>query len=202
MVVSRKTRFLVLERDNSTCQYCGLTPKDGVKLEIDHKIPVSKGGGDSIENLTTSCYDCNHGKHAFLNYTKLKPKDITPEIANEIYPILYEKLWKDIDTHKYIKDKEYATECKNILDRNSKIIIQMFGLEKDDGFPSYPATKFLYELRELVDKYDELYYTKLESKKEHLEIYKEYHEIKSDTDVAIKLIKNCLIPNKFIQMEV
>jgi 5-methylcytosine-specific restriction endonuclease McrA len=59
-----KLRFLVLERDNFTCQYCGRTPsKDrSVILEIDHIIPKSKGGTDDIDNLITSCKECNLGK--------------------------------------------------------------------------------------------------------------------------------------------
>lgn len=46
----------VFKRDNYTCQYCG---KVGGKLEVDHIFPFSKGGSDSLENLTTSCQKCN-----------------------------------------------------------------------------------------------------------------------------------------------
>ena len=60
--VSARTRVLVLERDNYTCQMCGRTRYDGVKLEVDHIIPVSKGGSDDISNLRTLCFDCNRGK--------------------------------------------------------------------------------------------------------------------------------------------
>ena len=43
------------------CQYCGAAgPK--VELEVDHKIPVSRGGTDDIDNLTTACFKCNRGK--------------------------------------------------------------------------------------------------------------------------------------------
>jgi len=60
--ISKKLRFEIYQRDNFTCQYCGKTKDDGVKLEIDHKIPVSKGGKTDYNNLITSCHDCNSGK--------------------------------------------------------------------------------------------------------------------------------------------
>jgi hypothetical protein len=59
--ISKKTRFEVLKRDFFTCQYCSSRPPK-VALEIDHILPVSKGGDNDIDNLTTACYDCNRGK--------------------------------------------------------------------------------------------------------------------------------------------
>lgn len=52
----------VLARDKWTCLSCGRTAKDGVTLEVDHILPRSKGGKDSIENLQTLCKKCNIGK--------------------------------------------------------------------------------------------------------------------------------------------
>lgn len=49
----------VFKRDNYTCQYCG---KVGGILEVDHIIPFSKGGNETIDNLTTSCRECNRKK--------------------------------------------------------------------------------------------------------------------------------------------
>lgn len=49
----------VFERDSYTCTYCGVI---GGKLEADHIIPFSKGGDDTLENLTTSCQRCNRQK--------------------------------------------------------------------------------------------------------------------------------------------
>lgn len=61
--ISKKLRFDVLNRDKFKCVYCGSSPKeDGVKLQIDHIIPLSKGGGNNIENLVSSCLECNIGK--------------------------------------------------------------------------------------------------------------------------------------------
>lgn len=60
-----KLRFDVLNRDNFTCKYCGKSAPS-VKLEVDHIVPRSKGGKSTIENLTTSCSDCNQGKSDML----------------------------------------------------------------------------------------------------------------------------------------
>jgi hypothetical protein len=59
--ISKSLRFDVLKRDDFTCQYCGRKAPD-VVLHCDHKVPVSKGGPTTLQNLTTSCEDCNLGK--------------------------------------------------------------------------------------------------------------------------------------------
>lgn len=61
MAISKKLRFEIFKRDNFTCQYCGRQTPD-VILEVDHISPKAKGGDDDIQNLITSCFDCNHGK--------------------------------------------------------------------------------------------------------------------------------------------
>ena len=61
--ISKATRFEVFKRDSFKCQYCGRSAPD-VILEVDHIVPVSKGGENDILNLVTSCRDCNRGKGA------------------------------------------------------------------------------------------------------------------------------------------
>ena len=58
---SAAQRIRVMKRDRFTCVYCG---KDGtdVELEIDHIIPVAKGGSNHISNLATACRACNQKK--------------------------------------------------------------------------------------------------------------------------------------------
>ena len=52
--LSKSVRFEVFKRDSFKCQYCGKSAPD-VVLEVDHIIPVSKGGDNDISNLITAC---------------------------------------------------------------------------------------------------------------------------------------------------
>lgn len=59
--IKKSIRFEVFKRDKFTCQYCGAKSPD-VILEIDHVIPVAKGGENSLLNFLTACQSCNSGK--------------------------------------------------------------------------------------------------------------------------------------------
>ena len=61
--LSKKTRFEVFKRDGFICQYCGSHPPKAI-LHVDHIVPVAKGGGNEMDNLVTSCDQCNSGKGA------------------------------------------------------------------------------------------------------------------------------------------
>lgn len=62
--VPLKIRLKVLDHDAYRCVLCGRSPATdiGVRLHIDHKIPFSKGGKTTADNLQTLCYECNLGK--------------------------------------------------------------------------------------------------------------------------------------------
>jgi len=75
--ISTKLRYQVLLRDNSVCQRCGKTIDDGIKLEIDHKIPVEWGGKTEPDNLWALCNECNGGKkHFFSDFNAEQMKEI------------------------------------------------------------------------------------------------------------------------------
>lgn len=57
-------RFTVLRRDGFRCAYCGRGEPEGVRLHIDHLVPVARGGATQLDNLITACADCNLGKSA------------------------------------------------------------------------------------------------------------------------------------------
>lgn len=61
-LMSDSLRYDVFARDGYRCCICGASQKDGVKLHVDHIIPVSKGGKTVMNNLQTLCDRCNLGK--------------------------------------------------------------------------------------------------------------------------------------------
>jgi len=62
-----RLRLDVFDRDNFTCQYCGRNViDDHIKLQVDHINPKSKSGENVIDNLITSCFECNSGKSDVL----------------------------------------------------------------------------------------------------------------------------------------
>lgn len=62
--ISQGTRFDVLERCGFRCFYCARKGSEAGELEIDHVMPVTKGGSSHVSNLVAACRDCNQGKRA------------------------------------------------------------------------------------------------------------------------------------------
>lgn len=62
-----KLRFIILQRDKFTCQYCGRKAPE-VRLWVDHIKPQSKFPELKYQekNLITACSDCNRGKADML----------------------------------------------------------------------------------------------------------------------------------------
>jgi hypothetical protein len=62
--VPTRLRYEIFRRDNHRCVDCGASAHDDplIRLEVDHRIPVSKGGTNDPENLQTLCWACNNGK--------------------------------------------------------------------------------------------------------------------------------------------
>jgi len=53
----------VLKRDGFICQYCGYNPRyyvNLIPLHVDHIIPFSYGGNNSMNNLVCACRQCNN----------------------------------------------------------------------------------------------------------------------------------------------
>ncbi len=83
-----KLRDFIFQKYNYKCVYCG---KKGE--EIEHIVPKSKGGTNSVKNLTLSCRECNiakgnltleaFGKKIGKDLSHLKPKK-TPKQASII----------------------------------------------------------------------------------------------------------------------
>lgn len=60
----RRVRMEALKKYGPRCQCCGATPKDGVKMHVDHIKPrkVFPHLALDVSNLQILCEVCNHGK--------------------------------------------------------------------------------------------------------------------------------------------
>lgn len=61
-IMTASMRYEIMRRDGFRCVLCGRGAEDGVKLHVDHILPVSKGGKTEVSNLRTLCSECNMGK--------------------------------------------------------------------------------------------------------------------------------------------
>ena len=64
ILMTKKLREYIKERDNYTCCICGNSThvEPNLLLEIDHIVPVAKGGCTVENNLQTLCWKCNRAK--------------------------------------------------------------------------------------------------------------------------------------------
>jgi hypothetical protein len=61
--VNEATQEQVRQRANYLCEYCHASEQwQYVRFTVDHVIPLSKGGLNSIDNLALACFHCNRKK--------------------------------------------------------------------------------------------------------------------------------------------
>ncbi len=81
---SKHTLFM---RDNFSCQYCGIQ-LDRKRCQVEHIIPVSKGGKTAYTNCITACRGCNQKKgNKTLREAKmfLRSKPYQPTIGEYLH---------------------------------------------------------------------------------------------------------------------
>jgi len=50
----------ILDRFGHRCAYCGAADR----LQQDHRMPVSRGGRTTVDNIVPACFTCNNRKRA------------------------------------------------------------------------------------------------------------------------------------------
>ena len=56
-------RRLVFDRTKGYCEYCRSSGRFALEsMELDHIIPVNRGGATIAENLASACHSCNNHK--------------------------------------------------------------------------------------------------------------------------------------------
>lgn len=115
--ISDSLRYDIFNRDNFTCVLCGASARQGVKLHVDHIIPVSKGGKSVPSNLRTLCERCNIGK------------------SNKIENIVEPKLEERKDENDLICER-----C------GSKLVLRKSAYGEFYGCSNYPKCKFIKKI--------------------------------------------------------
>jgi 5-methylcytosine-specific restriction endonuclease McrA len=70
----------VVARDKTiNCHYCGCETRTGknagpIRRTVDHVIPVSFGGKDTLDNLVLACLGCNARKSNQVSLSQLCPR--------------------------------------------------------------------------------------------------------------------------------
>lgn len=79
-LMTARLRNSIKARDNHTCRYCAVSLADEphLLLEVDHILPVSRGGLSTPENLQTLCWRCNRSK------SNKTPQTGVPRVAPEV----------------------------------------------------------------------------------------------------------------------
>ena len=126
-LISGSIRYIVLKNAKNRCELCGIH-KDIKALDVDHIIPINKGGPNVIENMQALCYTCNSQK---------SDKDDTDF-----------RLWKGM----YEKRDASCTFCN--LEKSSKINNTLAYAIKD----KFPVTESHYLIipRRHIDSFFEL----------------------------------------------
>jgi ATP adenylyltransferase len=126
-VISGSIRYKVLTAAKNRCELCGIH-KDEKALDVDHIVPINKGGPNVIENMQALCYTCNSQK---------SDKDDTDF-----------RLWKGL----YEKRDSKCTICN--LEKSAKISNTLAFAIKD----KFPVTESHYLIipRRHIDSFFEL----------------------------------------------
>lgn len=72
----------LLKMQKGMCTHCGLFFNDGDLVEIDHKIPRSKGGRDSYDNLQLLHGHCHDAKTASSDKVAVAVPEIDEDYLN------------------------------------------------------------------------------------------------------------------------
>ncbi|MBP3630787.1 MAG: HNH endonuclease [Clostridia bacterium] len=100
---TEEQKAIIKERDGYKCVICGLGPKDGVEIQVDHIKPKDLGGKAEIENGQTLCAKHNFRKK---NYSQF-------EMGKKFFITTYKKA-KSIDD---VNVMEFCSEILKIYDK-------------------------------------------------------------------------------------
>ena len=137
--VSDAQKLRVMRRDGYKCVYCGTQGEDA-NLEIDHRIPHSKGGNNHISNLYTACQPCNHKKgtqtwnpHANYQPNEVGPRERSKAMRTSPLDGVFVHVLKQPDTNQNVKEIDRQGQVLGIF-QDEHLAVQLFSFF--DGRPT------------------------------------------------------------------
>lgn len=118
-MISEETRKLVVKNAHGACSICG---RRDVPLEVDHVVPLLKGGSDFADNLRAVCRSCQVLAH--------KPKSTEEKLKN--WGIGAHKLERR--TSKILMEEGF-TVINGVTGPDAGVDIVAYGVESDTSKP-------------------------------------------------------------------
>lgn len=75
-------RLMLEERQNYRCALCGVTLRSATSPQVDHIMPLAKGGDNAPSNLQILCGKCNSGKSALRAWVAGNPYFIEGDVLS------------------------------------------------------------------------------------------------------------------------
>lgn len=130
--------MVILRAFEYTCAYCD---RKGVKLTLDHVVPLSRGGRHCIANIVPACESCNQKKGSLTvvewkNYSRAKRQSVRAKQQNKL-----RRPW-EVDAELGIRPirKKYSAKQNPIFDsvmqdQHDRIILERMGITVDHFGP-------------------------------------------------------------------
>lgn len=195
--IPRRLRHEVFKRDGYRCRECGAS-KDETKLEIDHILPVARGGTNDIDNLQTLCRECNR-----MKYTDewVGGESDLETIKNELN-LLNEKLLNAQNKLTYTTDEDEIIERKYVVYKLKEDIIEVQNKKNQLEIEIEELNQkhiLQQQQKDIDDKVYKKLYVELESS--DIEILSKYFNLPNNKNVVISYsityFKEMLIIGKF-----
>ncbi len=169
-------RQKILARDNYTCKLCGISVRQepNLLLEIDHIIPISKGGLTTESNLQTLCWKCNRKKGAKFSTPSTKKDLSTPVLQSPAANVV-----SSISVPTVLSPSQVQTDIIAADSSNASTTIKesqtMYNKEKG----IYPAGQYLVGRDLPLGGY---ILTSRKDKTGYIQLYPSYEKFKKEED--------------------
>ena len=150
--IPRQLRHEVFVRDGYRCKECGASVEDGATLEIDHIVPVAKGGTNDIDNLQTLCKECNRAKYTDEWVAGVSTEEL---LNNELSKLIdeYEKAEKNLSLATSEEDKfNYKYDLVKLAERISEIQSKLQDINYENDLGVSKAKDKYYKQKDLLFK--------------------------------------------------